>query len=156
MLLLIGAITTAFVPIFFVLAILALIRKNYLGLKVFSIIAVIAVVFTGAGFYVDSLLYEEVTVKEYEVLYVGDEIFSYKTEDGGILNKNNCCKVYKSSDDRAYVEKTISTVKSKINKTLHYFLTCSNKFGIQGVEYKIYLPEEKYQEYISRWCIKER
>lgn len=150
MLLIIGAITTVFVPIFLVLAILALIRRSYLGLKVFAIIAIVAAAFTGAGFYVDSLLYEEVTVKEYEVIYVGDEIFSYKTEDGGILNMNNRCKIYKSDDDRAYVQATISTVTSKINKTLHLILTCSSKLGNQEVAYKIYLPEEKYQEYISR------
>lgn len=151
MLMLIGALSVVATIIFLGLFIWSLICLSVDEWKELILLAIISIVCIGTVLFVDSLLYEEVTVNEYEVVHVGESTFSHKTEDGGIYDKPKLnCTVYKSEDDRAYAVETVTTVESKINKALHLFITFSERIDDQEVTYRIYLPEEKYQEYISR------
>lgn len=116
-----------------------------------NLFTLIAIVCIGTVVFIDSFLYKEVTVNEYEIVYVGEETFLYKTGEGGVSDKPKInCTVYKSEDDRCYVVETITTVESRINNAVHSFITFSDELGDQETTYQIYLPEEKYQEYISR------
>jgi len=151
MLVLIGSGTAIACLIFLGLFIWSLIDKCLDGWKEVIVFTLISTICLGLAFFIESFTYEETIVNEYEVVYVGEDTFSYKTEDGGISDKYKWnCKVYKSDDDRAYAVETVTTVKSKINEFVHSLLTFNRELGDQEIAYKIYLPEEKYQEYISR------
>lgn len=116
----------------------------------FSLLAIIC---AGAAIFVNGLLYNEEVVNEYEIVSMNSYSFSYKTDDGGIADKTlNAANftVYKSKNDRAYAVETITTVRSKINNGVHWFITFSSELGKQNITYKIYLPESEYQKYISR------
>ena len=131
----------------------SLIHLSVDGWKDVVIFASLAAICLGIVFFVESLTYNENVVNEYEIVSISSSNFSYKTDDGGISDKylrTSEFIVYKSEDDRAYALETITTVRSKINGALHWFITLSSELGDQEVTYKIYLPEKVYQKYISK------
>lgn len=123
------------------------------GLKEFVIFTIIAAICIGTAFFAEKLIYEETVVNEYEVVSFHGGSFLYKTEDNGTAEKIigfSNKTIYESESDRYYALETVTTVKSRMKKWVYLIINFGSVVGDEEITYKIYMPKEKYQEYISR------
>ena len=147
-----GVAMVAIIFLFYFLIVDAF-KGNFGILKEIIICALVSAVFIGGTLLIGNLKYVDVTTNEYEIVSLSGNTFSYITDDKGVAKKwmdSEKFVVYENKNDKFYAVEKTKRVSSKMNEFLHELLTFDTTIGDEETTYKVYMPSDKYEEYISK------